>query len=277
MRLFSWQQIESVLLDQTLCTLQPLMGHGGSFSVTPNPNPPLINGFELNEVLTGIQHRHQQWESLAAKIPGPDAVPFLHPHLLQGLACHPRTGVARTPADDRALVALQRWVDGKRSLLEIAELQNRDPLSVARSLLSWVEKDWVLFNHTSTAQKLPTVLVVDDSDLMQKMISHTLGNHYRVLLANNAIDALSLIYHEVIALLLLDVTMPVMDGLELCRTVRNMPKFSQLPIVMLTARDGFFDKVKGRMAGATEYLTKPFNADELQQVVSKYVPQVTRI
>jgi twitching motility two-component system response regulator PilG len=65
--------------------------------------------------------------------------------------------------------------------------------------------------------------------------------------------------------------MPDIDGLELCRTIRNLPQFQDLPIVMLTARDRAFDKIQGRLAGATEYLTKPFDAAQLCEVVGKYV------
>ena len=65
--------------------------------------------------------------------------------------------------------------------------------------------------------------------------------------------------------------MPGIDGLELCRTVRSLPQFQNLPIIMLTARDGAFDKVQGRSAGATEYLTKPFDADKLREVIGKFI------
>lgn len=115
-----------------------------------------------------------------------------------------------------------------------------------------------------------TILAVDDSPVGQATIKRALGNEYRVLVKDNALDALSLIYHEPIAVLLLDVSMPEIDGLELCRTVRNLPQFQTLPIIMITARDKAFDKVKGRMAGATEYLTKPFDAQELRQIVDRY-------
>jgi twitching motility two-component system response regulator PilG len=74
-----------------------------------------------------------------------------------------------------------------------------------------------------------------------------------------------------ISLLLLDVTMPDIDGLEMCRTVRSIPKFRHLPIIMLTARDGFFDKVKGQIAGTNRYLTKPFDAEKLLEIVSEFV------
>ena len=116
-----------------------------------------------------------------------------------------------------------------------------------------------------------TILAVDDSIVMQDLVKRALAQDYRVLVADNAVDALSMIYHEQVAILLLDVSMPGIDGLELCRTVRNIPQFQELPIVMLTARDGLFDKVQGRLAGATEYLTKPFDAAQLRQVVGNFV------
>lgn len=115
-----------------------------------------------------------------------------------------------------------------------------------------------------------TVLAVDDSPVMHATVKRALGDEYRVLVKDNALDALSLIYHEPIAVLLLDVSMPEIDGLELCRTVRNLPQFQKLPIIIITARNKAFDKVKGRMAGATEYLTKPFDDRELRQIVDKY-------
>lgn len=117
----------------------------------------------------------------------------------------------------------------------------------------------------------PKVMAVDDSVVMQNLVKRALEDDYQVLVADNAVDALSMIYHEPIAVLLLDVSMPGIDGLELCRTVRNLPHFQNLPIVMLTARDGLFDKVQGRLAGATEYLTKPFDAEQLRQVVGKFI------
>lgn len=116
-----------------------------------------------------------------------------------------------------------------------------------------------------------TILAVDDSSIMQELIRRTLQSEYHVLVADNAVDALSLIYHKAIDLVLLDVSMPEVDGLELCRTLRSLPQFQSLPIIMVTARDGVFDRVQGRLAGATEYLTKPFDGDQLRQVVASFL------
>lgn len=128
---------------------------------------------------------------------------------------------------------------------------------------------------SASVNPVPTILAVDDSVVMQDLVKRALANDYRVLVADNAVDALSVIYHEHVSLLLLDVSMPGIDGLELCRTVRNIPQFQELPIIMLTARDGLFDKVQGRLAGATEYLTKPFDGNQLRQVVKNFMPTET--
>ncbi|HEY9809266.1 MAG TPA: response regulator [Halomicronema sp.] len=123
----------------------------------------------------------------------------------------------------------------------------------------------------ATLNSPSTILAVDDSTVMLELIKRTLESDYRVLLSDNAIDALAIIYHEPIKLILLDITMPGIDGLELCRTVRSLPQFQQLPIIILTAKDKLFDKVQGRLAGATEYLTKPFDEEELRSVVYKFL------
>ncbi|HEY9892230.1 MAG TPA: response regulator [Candidatus Sericytochromatia bacterium] len=123
----------------------------------------------------------------------------------------------------------------------------------------------------SLQSQKPTILTVDDSTMIQELIKEVLANDYNILGANNAAEALSLMYQKPISMLLLDVSMPGVDGLELCRTLRSLPQFAELPIIMLTARDTVFDKVQGRLAGATEYLTKPFELEELREVCRKFL------
>lgn len=119
----------------------------------------------------------------------------------------------------------------------------------------------------------PTVLAIDDSLLIHELIKRALESDYSVLVTDNAIDALTMIYQYPVALVLLDVSMPTISGLEFCRTVRSMPQFQNLPVVMVTSRDSSFDRVQGHLAGATEYLTKPFDAEQLRQIVQKFVSQ----
>lgn len=66
--------------------------------------------------------------------------------------------------------------------------------------------------------------------------------------------------------------MPDIDGIEFCKTVRGISKFRDLPVIMLTAKDGLIDKVKGQMAGSTHYLTKPVRKEKLLNVIEKNLP-----
>ncbi|MGA1603509.1 MAG: response regulator transcription factor [Prochlorothrix sp.] len=125
---------------------------------------------------------------------------------------------------------------------------------------------------TETSSGQQTILAVDDSKIMQEMILRALQADYEVVVSDNAVDALAAICHRSVDLMLLDVSMPDIDGLELCRTVRSMPQFKDLPIIMLTSRNTPFDKVQGRVAGATEYLTKPFEPEQLRQAIETALP-----
>ncbi len=113
------------------------------------------------------------------------------------------------------------------------------------------------------------ILAVDDSISMQGMIQQTLEPQYQVFLASNTVEALGKLYHEGIDLMLLDISMPGVDGLELCKILRKSPDFKKLPIIILTARDGFNEQMEGRLAGATRYMTKPFDADDLRQTIAQ--------
>lgn len=123
----------------------------------------------------------------------------------------------------------------------------------------------------------PTILAVDDSRMIPKMVKQTLGQDYRVLVASNTMEALGKLHHDSIDLMLLDISMPGVDGFELCRIIRRTPHLEKLPIIMLTARDTIGDKIEGRLAGATEYLTKPFNPEKLQTTVEKILAVASQI
>ena len=146
-------------------------------------------------------------------------------------------------------------------------------MHLAQSYLCWVQAGLIVFNSSTPTQarELPTILAVDDSFVIQTMLKRALAEHYQVVVASNAKDALVLLNHHKVSLLLLDVSMPEIDGLELCRTIRSLPHFRNLPIVMLTGQDGLVNKLKGQIAGSTEYLTKPFDPENLRRVVGKYV------
>ncbi len=118
----------------------------------------------------------------------------------------------------------------------------------------------------------PTVLVVDDSPTVRKIVQMTLQReHIRVITAGDGLSALTCVADEMPALILLDIQLPRMDGYHICQIIRKNLQFRQIPIIMLSGKDGLFDKMRGRLAGSTEYLTKPFDSVELVQTVKKHL------
>lgn len=119
------------------------------------------------------------------------------------------------------------------------------------------------------------ILVVDDSPTIQKVVSVTLEAHgHEVVTASDGMEALSKLRTLRPDLVLLDITMPHMDGYQLCRILRSNDLTRQVPIVMLSGKDGLFDKMRGRMAGAATYITKPFAPSALPPLVDKYCKRV---
>lgn len=115
------------------------------------------------------------------------------------------------------------------------------------------------------------VLVVDDSPTVLKLVGVTLERQgHEVLVASNALQALAKLDEVTPDLLLLDISMPHMDGYQLAKLVRANPTTADVPMVMLSGRDGFFDKMRGRMAGATDHIAKPFDPATLVAAVEKH-------
>ncbi len=119
---------------------------------------------------------------------------------------------------------------------------------------------------------VPTVLVVDDSPTVRKIVQMTLQReHIKVITAADGLSALTSVADNIPALILLDIQLPRMDGYHICQIIRKNLQFRQIPISMLSGKDGLFDKMRGRLAGSTEYLTKPFDSAELVRTVKKHL------
>jgi len=117
-----------------------------------------------------------------------------------------------------------------------------------------------------------TVLVVDDSPTIRKVVELTLKREQiRVLCAADGLSALAMVADEKPNLVLLDIMLPRMDGYQICQIIRRNKEFKKLPIIMLSGKDGLFDRVRGRLAGSSEYITKPFDPADLVRVVRKHL------
>lgn len=125
----------------------------------------------------------------------------------------------------------------------------------------------------STAPTGLKILVIDDSNTIRRSAEIFLkqGGH-EVLLAEDGFDALAMVNDHLPDLIFCDILMPRLDGYQTCGIIKRNSRFAGTPIVMLSSKDGVFDKVRGRMVGSQQYLTKPFTKDQLLQTVRQLAP-----
>lgn len=115
------------------------------------------------------------------------------------------------------------------------------------------------------------IMVIDDSSTIRRSAEIFLGQAgYKVILAEDGFDALAKIndYHP--DLVFCDILMPRLDGYQTCALIKKSAKFRETPVVMLSSKDGLFDRARGAIVGSSEYLTKPFTKDSLLKTVQSY-------
>ncbi|MBT9502028.1 MAG: response regulator [Burkholderiaceae bacterium] len=118
------------------------------------------------------------------------------------------------------------------------------------------------------------VLVIDDSNTIRRSAEIFLKQGgYEVVLAEDGFDALAKVNDYQPDLVFCDILMPRLDGYQTCAIIKRNPRFSHLPVIMLSSKDGLFDKARGRMVGSQDYLTKPFTKDQLLSAVRQHRPQ----
>lgn len=118
------------------------------------------------------------------------------------------------------------------------------------------------------------VMVIDDSKTIRRTAETLLQKEgFEVITATDGFDALSKIADTKPSIIFVDIMMPRLDGYQTCALIKNNQAFKSTPVVMLSSKDGLFDKAKGRIVGSDQYLTKPFSRDELLGAIRQLVPE----
>lgn len=112
------------------------------------------------------------------------------------------------------------------------------------------------------------IMLIDDSRTIRRSAETMLSREgCEVITANDGFEALALIHKHEPNLIFVDIMMPRLDGYQTCAIIKNNARFQKVPVIMLTSKDGLFDKARGRIVGSDQYLTKPFTRDELLAAV----------
>ncbi|NEQ44611.1 MAG: response regulator [Leptolyngbya sp. SIOISBB] len=265
------RQILNGMVQETLFDLLSL--HQGTFVFKLSAGlSPQLTTFAISSLVATITTQIQAWKQFYPHIQSPHQCPTV----IQKLQAHDST--------DEKTTRMLRWMDGNTSIQQIARYLNKGVVTVAKGIYPYVRQSIIhlpdipvaLPQHESSedwhATQVPRIVCVDDGVTIRQAIEQILDEHgYEATSIGNPLRALSLLFQLQPDLILCDIAMPELEGYQLCAMLRQSTVFRQTPIIMLTGKDGFIDRVKARMAGATDYLTKPFGAHELLTLVEKYV------
>ncbi len=267
------------MVQETLFDLLSL--HQGTFVFElSSALAPQLTTVEISPLLAQTVKQVQEWKQFYPLIQSPDQCPAIaHPAAL-------KEAIAATTFN-----ALDRYADAKTSIRQISRYLNRDILTVARAIYPYVQQSIIQMGDRALVDAIVVgkpysikefdrwqttrtsrIVCIDDGRTIRETIAQILQSQsYEIWTLENPLDALSQVFQIKPDLILCDISMPELDGYQLCAMLRESTAFRQIPIVMLTGRDGFIDRVRARIVGATDYLTKPFGATELLTLVEKYI------
>jgi twitching motility two-component system response regulator PilG len=118
------------------------------------------------------------------------------------------------------------------------------------------------------------VMVIDDSNTIRRSAEiFLLKTGCEVILAEDGFDALAKIADHQPQVIFVDIMMPRLDGYQTCALIKKNPRLRDTPVIMLSSKDGLFDRARGRLVGSDEYLTKPFTKDTLLEAVRRHRPK----
>ncbi len=262
------------MIEETLFDLFSL--HQGKFIFEMSSAlAPQLTTLEINPLIRKTIKQVQQWKQFHPLIQLPSQCPAItDEHKL------------KASLEDGAFKSIYRWVDGKTSLRQLSRYFNRDLLTIARAIYPYLKRGWIqLLDPSSVSPKLSRrqspetmtskvlkVVCIDDDLTIGKSVEFILAPQgYEITVLNNPLESLKQVFMIKPDLILCDIAMPELDGYEICSMLRHSNTFKQTPIIMLTGKEGFIDRIRAKMVGSTDYLTKPFGKNELLMLLEKYI------
>jgi twitching motility two-component system response regulator PilG len=273
-RLLAPPQARDILETMVRETLFELLSlHQGTFMVEMGaPLTPQLMSFPITPLVTDVAKQVQEWKQFYPHVQSPDQCPVILDEAALQKALPAST-----------VNALVHYADRQMSLRQLAYALSRDVVAVARAIYPCVQRGWVSFGSLDRALPRPLqpatpalsgnrrIVCIDDAVTIGQMVLRMLQPHgYEVTAIADPIQALTQVFQIQPHLILCDIEMPHLNGYEISAMLRQSSQFHQVPIVMLTGKDGFIDRVRAKMVGATDYLAKPFSEEELMMLIEQY-------
>ena len=230
----------------------------------------LILSTSVQQVITPVKQLIWQWQKIRPHITSPlvrvylSNIDSLYKLLWQQLQ------------STKAIESYQAALTQNLCLYSTANQLNIDVQELSHMLLPLVRNRSAQISSYGQKQdeERPLIACIDDSQTVQNSVKLTLeAQGYDVIGLLKPAQAMTKLIRTHPMLILMDISMPDINGYELCQLLRKSPNFKHVPILMLSSRDGLFDRLKAKMVGANDYMTKPFTPTDLVNLVNKYVSQ----
>lgn len=279
------EQIQSIAENTIAELLFDLALQGNFASISCNRSQEVILETPMSFTSAEMSVKHMQdswktWSEAGLANFSPDLAPVLRrPEQLQQMV---------SPSVYKNFVSL---INGKLTLRDLGVKMKQSVLPLTRSLLPYVLKGIIelvevgdmplivteVNNKPVTPQSkkpiAPLIACVDDSPQVCKMLEDIItSNGLRFIKIQDAVQALPTLIQDKPDLIFLDLIMPVASGYEICTQLRRISAFANTPVIILTGSDGLLDRVRAKVVGSTDFITKPVVADKVMSIVRKYLP-----
>lgn len=238
---------------------------------------PQLALLDAEQIATATQELWQAWQG--AKIA--DRSPNTAPVIRQAKRLQENTSA-------NLYQVLSKLLDGQRTLRDLSIQMKRDLVDITRSLLPYVQQGLielidipdlpspiqppVVIQPVVQPVIAPLIACIDDSPLIcQNMEEIIKGAHYQFVSVNDPLRAIAMLMSRKPNLIFLDLVMPNANGYEICGQLRKLALFKETPIVILTGQDGIVDRVRAKLVGASDFLSKPADAVTVLSVIRKYL------
>lgn len=239
---------------------------------------------KLTTLLEEFRNRLEHWQKIIDRI----SSPYQRPYLFNN---------AGDDVSNPMLAKLSKFMRGF-SIHQLAAITKQDEIKLARMLYPSIQNGDIFLREakspwdnlpkvpklkkpekqnntdarTKVNQKTYKIACVDDSPTILREMQRLLGDEdYELTKIDNPVEAASILFRVKPDLVLMDISMPEINGYKLCSLLRNSNTLWEVPIIMVTSRTGVIDKVRAKGAGSTDYLTKPFTKESLLEVIKKYL------
>jgi two-component system, chemotaxis family, response regulator PixG len=255
----------------------------------------VFTSLSIAECLNEAQIKKRQWQKCSKELLSVHQRPYFPP------GWETKTLPDSGSLNHKTLIELTKVLRGRTSIRQLSILLNKNEYQVAQILSPYIDKKTIYLHHPQDPlNKIPSIsrnlndinqevkltannqsnklvkiwkiVCIDDSPTILQEIKRFLDpDKFQVTAIDDPIKAVPQIFAIIPHLILLDITMPRINGYKLCGLLRNSGKCDHIPIIMVSGNTGLIDKTRAKLVGATDYFTKPFTREGLNQVVDKYL------